>query len=142
MSPVAMRAGQPVNEQNRWAIAAVQVPDLVSVQHRRVHTPSGHGRPPLPTGNTRKRILLGRFLARHMPKAQDESVNPSERYLLDNRQVEAGLRFDALSVLFNPSTFRHARTIGLTAGWSVWEGGAGSPSAPAYFAAQVGPKGH
>src|SRR5674476_1438628 len=77
-----------------------------------------------------------------MPKAQDESVNRSERYLLDNQQVEAGLRFDALSVLFNPSTFRHARTIGLTAGWSVWEVGAGSPSVPAHFAAQVGPEGH
>src|ERR1035437_4542857 len=122
MSPVAMRAGQPVNEQNSWAIAAVQVPELVSVQHRRVHTPSGHGRLlTLPAGNIGKRTLLGRFLARHMPKAQDESVNRSERYLLDNQQVEAGLRFDALSVLFNPSTFRHARTIGLTAGWSVWE---------------------
>ena len=81
-------------------------------------------------------------MACHMPKAQDESVNRSERYLLDNQQVEAGLRFDALSVLFNPSTFRHARTIGLTAGWSVWEVGAGSPSVPAYFAAQVGPEGH
>jgi len=77
-----------------------------------------------------------------MSGAQDEGVNPSEIYLLDNQQVEAGQRFDALSVLFNPSTFRHTRALGLTAGWRVWEVGAGSPSVPAHFAAQVGPEGH
>src|SRR5664280_1557612 len=97
---------------------------------------------PLPTSNIRKRSLLERFLARHMSEAQDEEVNPREIYLLDNRQVEAGQRFDALSVLFDPSTFRHAHALGLTHGWRVWEVGAGSPSVPAYFAAQVGPKGH
>jgi len=69
-------------------------------------------------------------------------VNQSKRYLLDNQQVEAGQRFDALSVLFNPNTFRHLEGLGLAAGWQVWEVGAGSPSVPAYLAAQVGPKGH
>jgi SAM-dependent methyltransferase len=77
-----------------------------------------------------------------MSQAQDEQVDPSETYLLDNQQAEAGQRFNALSVLFNPSTFRHARALGLTAGWAVWEVGAGSPSVPAHFASQVGPEGH
>ena len=65
-----------------------------------------------------------------------------ERYLLDNQQAEAGQRFDALWVLFNPSTFRHARAVGLGVGWRVWEVGAGSSSAPAWFAEQVGSEGH
>ena len=54
-----------------------------------------------------------------------------EGYLLDNQQAQAGQRFDALSVLFNPSTFRHARALGVGPGWRVWEVGAGSPSVPA-----------
>lgn len=66
----------------------------------------------------------------------------NERYLLDNQQAEAGERFDALSELFNPSTFRHARRVGLAAGWRVWEVGAGGPSVPAWLADQVGPAGH
>jgi len=61
-------------------------------------------------------------------------VTGNEEYLLDNQQVEAGQRFDALSELFNPSTFRHAQAVGLEAGWRVWEVGAGSPSVPAWFA--------
>jgi SAM-dependent methyltransferase len=77
-----------------------------------------------------------------MSQAQDEHVDNSEVYLLDNQQVEAGQRFDALSVLFNPTTFRHAQALGLTAGWRVWEVGAGSPSVPTHFASQVGPRGH
>jgi SAM-dependent methyltransferase len=81
-------------------------------------------------------------LGRHIQWAQDEDVNPSQKYLLDNQQLEAGQRFDALSVLFNPSTFRHAQALGLTAGWRVWEVGAGSPSVPLYWASQAGPSGH
>lgn len=88
------------------------------------------------------RSLRERFLARHTSKAQDENVTRGEKYLLDNQQVEAGQRFDALSVLFNPSTFRHTQSLGLTPGWRVWEVGAGSPSVPAHFAEQVGPQGH
>ncbi|MGH3781368.1 MAG: class I SAM-dependent methyltransferase [Pseudonocardiaceae bacterium] len=61
-----------------------------------------------------------------------------EGYLLDNQQAQAGQRFDALSVLFNPSTFRYARAVGLAPGWRVWEVGAGSPSVPAWLAEQVG----
>jgi ubiquinone/menaquinone biosynthesis C-methylase UbiE len=77
-----------------------------------------------------------------MSERQDEQVNASEIYLLDNQQVEAGQRFDALSALFNASTLRHTQALGLTAGWRVWEVGAGSPSVPAHFASQVGPEGH
>jgi len=68
-------------------------------------------------------------------------VTKDEGYLLDNQQVEAGQRFDALSELFNPSTFRHVKAVGLTAGWRVWEVGAGSPSVPAWLAGQVGAQG-
>ena len=62
-------------------------------------------------------------------------------YLLDNQQAEAGRRFDALSELFDPSTFRHLRSLGLAPGWRVWEVGAGGPSVPAWIAEQV-PQGH
>lgn len=62
-------------------------------------------------------------------------------YLLDNQQVEAGQRFDALSELFNASTFRHLSAVGLGPGWQVWEAGAGGPSVPTWLAEQVGPDG-
>jgi SAM-dependent methyltransferase len=81
-------------------------------------------------------------VGRHTPGAQDEIVNQDKRYLLDNQQAQAGQRFDALSVLFNPTTFRHMQTLGLAAGWLVWEVGAGSPSIPEYLSTQVGPQGH
>src|SRR5665647_313396 len=59
------------------------------------------------------------------PKGHDRDVTGNEEYLLDNQQVEAGQRFDALSELFNPSTFRHAQAVGLEAGGRVWQVGAG-----------------
>lgn len=65
----------------------------------------------------------------------------SGEYLLDNRQVEAGERFDALSALFDPATFRHMERLGIGAGWSCWEVGAGGPSVPGWLAARVGPAG-
>lgn len=65
-----------------------------------------------------------------------------DRYLLDNQQSEAGVRFDALSTLFNPSTFRHIAALGITEGWRCWEVGAGGPSVPAWLAQQVNPGGH
>jgi SAM-dependent methyltransferase len=71
----------------------------------------------------------------------DRRVPRNERYLLDNQQAEAGKRFDALSDLFNPSTFRHFQKLGITAGWRVWEVGAGAPSVPTWLAEQVGPTG-
>jgi|tagenome__1003787_1003787.scaffolds.fasta_scaffold20649219_2 hypothetical protein len=64
-----------------------------------------------------------------------------EGYLLDNRQDEAGRRFDAFAELFDPWTFRHLSAVGLAPGWRVWEVGAGGRSVPAWLAAQVGPAG-
>lgn len=62
-------------------------------------------------------------------------------YLLDNQQAEAGIRFDALSMLFNPSTFRHISNLGIRQGWRCWEVGAGSPSVPRWLAERVGSSG-
>ncbi|MGP0032619.1 MAG: class I SAM-dependent methyltransferase [Acidimicrobiales bacterium] len=60
-----------------------------------------------------------------------------EEYLLDNQHLEAGKRIDALSELFNPSTFRHMGAMGLSRGWKVWEVGAGGPSVPSWIAQQT-----
>jgi len=79
---------------------------------------------------------------RRLLRGHDHDVTRNQEYLLDNQQEQAGQRFEALSALFNPSTFRHAQAVGLAAGWRVWEVGAGSPSVPAYFAEQVGAGGH
>lgn len=62
-------------------------------------------------------------------------------YLLDNQQAEAGTRFDALSTIFNPSTFRHIDDLGIDKGWRCWEVGAGGPSVPRWLAQRVGPEG-
>ncbi len=69
-------------------------------------------------------------------------MTPPEGYLLDNRSVQAGERFDALSAIFNPSTFRHIETLGIEPGWHCWEVGAGGTSVPRWLAEQVGPDGH
>jgi SAM-dependent methyltransferase len=65
-----------------------------------------------------------------------------EGYLLDNQQAEAAERLDALSALFDPWSRAHLSALGLTAGWRVWEVGAGGPGMPSWLAAQVGPSGH
>jgi ubiquinone/menaquinone biosynthesis C-methylase UbiE len=62
-------------------------------------------------------------------------------YLLDNQQAEAGARFDALSVIFDPSSFRHIDDLGIGAGWRCWEVGSGGPSVPRWLAGRVGPTG-
>ncbi len=62
-------------------------------------------------------------------------------YLLDNRQREAGARFDALAELFDDSTFRHFDAIGVGEGCRCWEVGAGGPSVPRRLAERVGPTG-
>lgn len=68
-------------------------------------------------------------------------MTQDEGYLLANRQVEAGERFDALSALLDPVTFRHLSAVGVGAGWRCWEVGAGGPSVPGWLAEQVGPSG-
>ncbi|WP_306337551.1 methyltransferase domain-containing protein [Streptomyces sp. KL118A] len=62
-------------------------------------------------------------------------------YLLDNARSEAGIRFDALSELFDPVTFRHIETLGIASGWQCWEVGAGGPSVVTWLADRVGPTG-
>jgi ubiquinone/menaquinone biosynthesis C-methylase UbiE len=68
-------------------------------------------------------------------------VDAADGYLLANRQAQAGTRFEALAALFDPSTFRHLREIGVGSGWRCWEVGAGGVSVPLWLAAQVGPAG-
>jgi SAM-dependent methyltransferase len=68
-------------------------------------------------------------------------VDADEGYLLANSQIQAGTRFEALATLFDPSTFRHLREIGVGSGWRCWEVGAGGMSVPHWLAAQVGPTG-
>ncbi len=65
----------------------------------------------------------------------------SDGYLLDNRQAEAGERFDALSSLFDPTTFRYLEGFGIGAGWHCWEVGAGGTSVISWMAKKVGPTG-
>lgn len=68
-------------------------------------------------------------------------MTSNEGYLLDNQQSEAGRRFEALSELFDPVTFRHLTSVGISAGWSCWEVGAGGAGVPTWLADQVGPSG-
>ncbi|MEU6606113.1 methyltransferase [Streptomyces shenzhenensis] len=65
----------------------------------------------------------------------------SDGYLLDNRQAEAGQRFDAFATLFDPTTFRHLVGFGLGPGWRCWEVGAGGTSVVSWLAKKVGPTG-
>ncbi|MCF1598131.1 methyltransferase [Streptomyces muensis] len=62
-------------------------------------------------------------------------------YLLDNRQAEAGERFDAFATLFDPTTFRHLERLGVGPGWRCWEVGAGGTSVVSWLAKKVGPTG-
>ncbi|MER8014783.1 methyltransferase domain-containing protein [Streptomyces griseoluteus] len=68
-------------------------------------------------------------------------MTPSDGYLLDNRQAEAGERFDAFASLFDPTTFRHLERLGIGAGWRCWEVGAGGTSVVSWLARKVGPTG-
>jgi hypothetical protein len=68
-------------------------------------------------------------------------VGADEGYLLANQQTQAGTRLAALATLFDPSTFRHLRDLGVGAGWRCWEVGAGGMSVPDWLAEQVGPTG-
>ncbi|MFG3014547.1 methyltransferase [Streptomyces cinerochromogenes] len=65
----------------------------------------------------------------------------SDGYLLDNRQKEAGERFDAFATLFDPTTFRHLEGLGVGPGWRCWEVGAGGTSVVSWLTEKVGPAG-
>ncbi|WP_433246643.1 class I SAM-dependent methyltransferase [Actinomadura nitritigenes] len=62
-------------------------------------------------------------------------------YLLDNRRTEAGTRFEAISELCDPWTFRHLDELGAGPGMRCWEVGAGGPSVPAWLGARAGEQG-
>jgi len=62
-------------------------------------------------------------------------------YVLDNQAPEAGNRFDALSRLFDATTFGHLDRLGVTSGWKVWEVGAGSPGVARRLSQLVGDTG-
>ncbi|MFF0158507.1 methyltransferase [Streptomyces sp. NPDC005263] len=68
-------------------------------------------------------------------------MTQADGYLLDNRQTEAGERFDAFATLFDPTTFRHLEGLGVGPGWRCWEVGAGGTSVVSWLAKKVGPTG-
>ncbi|MER6527269.1 methyltransferase [Streptomyces sp. NPDC001508] len=68
-------------------------------------------------------------------------MTQSDGYLLDNRQNEAGQRFDAFATLFDPTTFRHLTDLGVGPGRRCWEVGAGGTSVVSWLAKKVGPTG-
>ncbi|MFK4150192.1 methyltransferase domain-containing protein [Streptomyces sp. NPDC004065] len=68
-------------------------------------------------------------------------MTDSDGYLLDNRQTEAGERFDAFAALFDPTTFRHLDALGVAPGGRCWEVGAGGTSVVDWLARRVGPEG-
>lgn len=72
---------------------------------------------------------------------QTPTVDGEKGYLLDNRQVEAGRRFAALSELFDAVTFAHMARLGVGDGWRCWEAGAGGASVAGWLAARVGDAG-
>ena len=69
------------------------------------------------------------------------SPEPVEGYLLDNRQIEAGVRMAAIGELFDPATFRILEATGVDAGWRCWEVGAGSATVAGWLADRVAPTG-
>ncbi|HEY1278165.1 MAG TPA: methyltransferase domain-containing protein [Acidimicrobiales bacterium] len=69
------------------------------------------------------------------------TTRTDEGYLLDNQRSEAERRFDALSDLFDATTFRHLEAVGVGPGWHCLEVGAGGPSVPAWLSDRVGPTG-
>ena len=70
-----------------------------------------------------------------------DPMGADDGYLLANRQSGAARRLAALSALFDASTFRHLRALGLGPGRHVWEVGAGGPAVPEALADQVAPDG-
>jgi ubiquinone/menaquinone biosynthesis C-methylase UbiE len=71
----------------------------------------------------------------------DRAPESDEGYLLDNRRAAAGVRIDALAALFDDSTFRHVRQLGITPGWRCWEVGAGGSSVARWLGERAGPSG-
>jgi SAM-dependent methyltransferase len=66
----------------------------------------------------------------------------SQHDLLADHSPEAAERLAALCDTFDDWTQRRLLALGLRAGWSCWEVGAGGPRLPGWLAHQVGPTGH
>jgi len=66
----------------------------------------------------------------------------NQGYLLDNKNIEAGARFEALAQIFDPVTFSHFRRIGVGSNWCCWEVGAGGTSVITGLADLVGGNGY
>jgi SAM-dependent methyltransferase len=64
-----------------------------------------------------------------------------EKYALDNARDEAQVRMAGLAALYDGTTARHLRAIGIGDGWQCLEVGAGSPSIPTWMAERVGASG-
>jgi SAM-dependent methyltransferase len=62
-------------------------------------------------------------------------------YLLENSNVEAGRRLEALSAIFDKVTFSHCERLGIASGWKVWEVGAGGTSIVLWLSNKVGSAG-
>jgi ubiquinone/menaquinone biosynthesis C-methylase UbiE len=74
--------------------------------------------------------------------AQAAGPPPSaQKYILDNSAPETRRRFDGLSTVFDPGTFRLIVERGLTSGWHCLEVGAGSGTVAAWLGGHVGPTG-
>src|SRR4051794_3210525 len=104
------------------------------------------GRADTPGGGRHVREHGPRQPARHPPSGTRplrarRGHHRKMEYLLSNRQVEAGTRFEAIAELFDPWTFRHLDDLGVTSGWRVWEVGAGAPPVPSWLAERVGETG-
>lgn len=78
-----------------------------------------------------------------MTTVDSDSIHSTRhpRYVLDNAAPEALARFAALSELYDETSIRHLRRIGVTHGWHCWEIGAGHGSIAAWLGGQVGTQG-
>jgi SAM-dependent methyltransferase len=64
-----------------------------------------------------------------------------DTYIYDQRWAQERDRLASLSATYDPTTVRHLRDAGVTAGWHCWEVGAGTGSIARRLAQTVGPTG-
>ncbi len=63
------------------------------------------------------------------------------RYVLDNAAPQTPARFSALGELYDATTIRHLKGIGVQSGWRCWEIGAGPGSIAKWLCDRVGATG-
>jgi len=68
----------------------------------------------------------------------DGMPDNGDGYLLANQAATGGTRLEALSAIFDPSTFRHLDALGITEGWRCWEVGVGGTSIVDWLAKRAG----